>query len=136
MRRQGSGGLGGERRLRHLVDPVLQLRLGLGGSRGRLQHGRPDRDRGKGNPGADHQPEPLGSGVDVDVGVGRVRERGLEELLDAASHLPAWAVSHVDDGYLPTEELVETIRRVRRVGTIYTKDFTELAGARAVIITA
>ena len=62
--------------------------------------------------------------------------RHVEELLDAASHLPAWAVSHVDDGYLPTEELVESIGRLRRVGTVYTKDFTELTGARAVIITA
>ena len=62
--------------------------------------------------------------------------RHVEELLDAASHLPVWAVSHVDDGYLPTEELVETVGRLRRVGTVYTKDFTELTGARAVIVTA
>ncbi len=62
--------------------------------------------------------------------------RHVEELLDAASHLPAWAVAHVDDGYLPTEELVESIGRLRRVGTVYTKDFTELTGARAVIVTA
>jgi len=32
--------------------------------------------------------------------------------------------------------LIETIGRLRRVGTIYTKDFTELTGARAVIVTA
>jgi hypothetical protein len=62
--------------------------------------------------------------------------RHVEDLLDAASHLPAWAVSHVDDGYLPTEEIVETVGRLRRVGTVYTKDFTELTGARAVIVTA
>ena len=60
----------------------------------------------------------------------------VADLLDAAAHIPAWAVAYTDDGFLPTEELVETIRRLRRVGTIYTKDFTELAGARAVIITA
>ena len=62
--------------------------------------------------------------------------RHVEDLLDAASHLPAWAVAHVDDGYLPTEELVEAVGRLRRVGTVYTKDFTELTGARAVIVTA
>ena len=62
--------------------------------------------------------------------------RHVEDLLDAARHLPVWAVSHVDDGYLPTEELVESIGRLRRVGTVYTKDFTELTGARAVIVTA
>lgn len=62
--------------------------------------------------------------------------RHVEDLLDAAAHIPIWAIAHTDDGFLPTEELVERIRRLRRVGTIYTKDFTELAGARAVIITA
>ena len=60
----------------------------------------------------------------------------VADLLDAAAHVPAWAVAYTDDGFLPTEELVETIRRLRRVGTVYTKDFTELTGARAVIITA
>src|SRR5919206_320582 len=42
----------------------------------------------------------------------------------------------LEDAYLPTEELIETIGRLRRVGTVYTKDFTELTGARAVIVTA
>lgn len=62
--------------------------------------------------------------------------RHVQELLDAASHLSTWAVAYVDDGFLPTEELVEAVGRLRRVGTIYTKDFTELTGARAVIVTA
>jgi hypothetical protein len=62
--------------------------------------------------------------------------RYLEGLLDAASHIPAWAVANTEDGFLQTEELIETIRSLRRVGTVYTKDFTELAGARAVIVTA
>jgi hypothetical protein len=62
--------------------------------------------------------------------------RHVEDLLDAASHITSWAVAHADNGFLSTEELVETIRRLRRVGTIYTKDFTELVGARAVIVTA
>jgi hypothetical protein len=62
--------------------------------------------------------------------------RHVEDLLDAASNVPAWAVAYADDGFLPTEELVESISRLRRVSTVYTKDFTELTGARAVIITA
>jgi hypothetical protein len=62
--------------------------------------------------------------------------RHVEDLLDAASNFSFWAVAYIDDGYLPTEELVETIGRMRRVGTVYTKDFTELTGARAVIVTA
>jgi hypothetical protein len=60
----------------------------------------------------------------------------LEELLRAATHVGAWAVSHVDNGHLPAEELVEALRRHRKVDTVYTKDFSELAGARAVMITA
>jgi len=62
--------------------------------------------------------------------------RHVSELLSSATHVPAWAVAHADNGFLSTDELVETIRDLRRVGTIYTKDFTELNGARAVIITA
>ncbi len=62
--------------------------------------------------------------------------RHVEELLEAASKIPAWAIAHAENGSLPTDELVETVRRLRRVGTIYTKDFSELLGTRAVIITA
>lgn len=62
--------------------------------------------------------------------------RHVEELLAAASHIPTWAVAFAESGLVTTEEVVETVRRARRVGTIYTKDFTELMGARAAIITA
>ena len=62
--------------------------------------------------------------------------RHVTELLEAAAHIPAWAVVHAEDGFISTEEMVETVRRVRRVGTIYTKDFSELLGVRAAIITA
>ena len=50
--------------------------------------------------------------------------RHVEGLLDASSHLTAWAVAHVEDGFVSTDELVETIRHRRRVGTIYTKNST------------
>jgi hypothetical protein len=60
----------------------------------------------------------------------------LEELLSVASHLSKWAVAHVEDGFITTQELVECIGRVRKVETIYSKDFSELTGTRAVIITA
>ena len=62
--------------------------------------------------------------------------RHVEELLATAAHLPVWAVAHVENGFIPTEDLVETMRRVRKVGTIYSKDFSELMGVRASIITA
>lgn len=60
----------------------------------------------------------------------------VAELLDTATHIPAWAIAHVETGLVTTEELVETIRRIRKVETIYTKDFSELLSARAAIITA
>jgi hypothetical protein len=62
--------------------------------------------------------------------------RHVEELLDTASHIPTWAVAHAEDGFISTEDLVETMRRVRKVGTIYAKDFSELLGIRATIVTA
>lgn len=60
----------------------------------------------------------------------------LDELLNAAGRARTWAVSHVDNGRLPIEELIEALRRHRKVETVYTKDFSELTGARAVMITA
>ncbi len=62
--------------------------------------------------------------------------RHVEDLLNASTNFPACAVAHVENGLVSTDELVEIVRRTRRVGTIYTKDFSELTGARAVIITA
>jgi len=60
----------------------------------------------------------------------------IEDVLQAASHLPAWAIAHVEDHFISTQDVVETISRVRRVETIFTKDFSELTGTKAVIITA
>jgi len=62
--------------------------------------------------------------------------RHVEELLSSAAHIPTWAVAFSEDGLVNTEEMVETIRRARKVGTVYTKDFAELVGARAVVVTA
>ncbi len=60
----------------------------------------------------------------------------VEDLLATAAHVNTWAIAHTDTGLISTEELVETVRRLRKVETIYTKDFSELMGARAAIITA
>ena len=62
--------------------------------------------------------------------------RLVEDLLQTATHLPLWAIAHADNGFVSTNELVETIGRVRKVETIYSKDFSELMGIRASIITA
>jgi len=60
----------------------------------------------------------------------------VEDLLRTAAHLPAWAIAHTENGFITTDELVETISRVRKVDTIYTKDFSDLLGVRAAIVTA
>jgi hypothetical protein len=60
----------------------------------------------------------------------------LEETLRKASHINTWAVAHVETGFITTQDIVETIGRIRRVDTIYTKDFSELTGTKAVIVTA
>ncbi len=60
----------------------------------------------------------------------------VEELLATATHIRTWAIAHAEAGLVTTEEVVEAVRRVRKVETIYTKDFSELMGARASIITA
>lgn len=60
----------------------------------------------------------------------------LEQTLQRASHIADWAIAHVESGFIQTQDLVDTISGLRRVDTIYTKDFSELTGAKAVIITA
>lgn len=60
----------------------------------------------------------------------------LEDTLQTASNIKSWAIAHVEDGFISTQDIVETIGRIRRVDAIYTKDFSELTGTKAVIITA
>ena len=62
--------------------------------------------------------------------------RLLEETLRTASHIKTWAIAHVESGFISTQDVVEVIGRIRRVDTIYTKDFSELTGTKAVVITA
>ena len=62
--------------------------------------------------------------------------RLLQQTLETAKHIKSWAIAHVEDGFITTQEIVETIGKARRVDTIYTKDFSELTGTKAVIITA
>lgn len=62
--------------------------------------------------------------------------RLLDEMLRKASNIENWAIAHVETGFISTADLVETIGKIRRVDTVYTKDFSELTGAKAVIIIA
>ena len=89
--------------------------------------------------GADSEPESDGARSQRPAAPPVTRQQylsNLEELLAAAGRARTWAVSHVDNGHVPVDELVEVLRRHRKVETVYTKDFTELTGARAVMITA
>jgi hypothetical protein len=60
----------------------------------------------------------------------------VEDLLRTASHIPAWAIAHTENGFISTEELVEKIARVRKVSSIYSKDFSDMLGVRASLIVA
>jgi hypothetical protein len=60
----------------------------------------------------------------------------LEDLLHTGAHLPAWAIAHTENGFITTDELVDTISRVRKVNAVYSKDFSDLLGVRAAIVTA
>jgi hypothetical protein len=60
----------------------------------------------------------------------------VEDLLRTASHVPIWAVAHTENGFLSSDELVQTISRVRKVEAIYSKDFSDLLGVRGSIVTA
>jgi len=60
----------------------------------------------------------------------------IEDLMHTAAHLPQWAIEAVSDGFVSTDELVECVSNTRKIDAIYTKDFSELLGIKAVIITA
>ncbi len=60
----------------------------------------------------------------------------LNDLLKVAAHLPLWAIEATDGGFLSTDDLVECVNRVKKVDAIYSKDFSELLGTRAMILTA
>jgi hypothetical protein len=60
----------------------------------------------------------------------------VEDLLHTASHLPGWAIAQTENGFISTDELVDTVSRVRQVDAVYSKDFSDLLGVRAAIVTA
>lgn len=60
----------------------------------------------------------------------------VAETLRTASHIRLWAIAHSEDGFVSAQDVVEIVGRFRRVDTVFTKDFSELTGTKAVIITA
>ena len=60
----------------------------------------------------------------------------VEDLLRTASHIPNWAIAHTENGFISNDELVEKVSRVRKVRSIYSKDFSDMLGVRASLIVA
>lgn len=61
------------------------------------------------------------------------KERYLDlitQFLGHARSIPSWAISHTEDGFLATGELAARLGRLRRIETIYHKDFSEFVGGR------
>lgn len=60
----------------------------------------------------------------------------LASFLGSAGHIRKWAIAHVETGFVTAQDLVDTLNPIRKVEAVYTKDFSELTGTKAVIITA
>jgi hypothetical protein len=62
--------------------------------------------------------------------------RSIEETLSIASNIKHWAIEHSEPGLVSTQDIIDIVNKLRRVDKIYTKDFSELTGIKASIITA
>ena len=62
--------------------------------------------------------------------------RLISDLLDRSGHFKQWAICLIDSGFISPQEVAEIVGKHRAVSAIYTKDFSELTGKKAVIITA
>lgn len=60
----------------------------------------------------------------------------VEDILRTAAHIPQWAISHTENGFITGEELVESVAKIRRVSGVYSKDFSDLLGVRGCVVTA
>lgn len=60
----------------------------------------------------------------------------VASLLDRASHFDKWALSFIDNGFFTTSEITDFLANLRNVSAVYSKDFSEFAGHRAIIVTA
>ena len=60
----------------------------------------------------------------------------VEDLLRTSSHIPTWAIAHTENGFISNEELIDKVSRIRKVSTIYSKDFSDMLGVRASLLIA
>ena len=62
--------------------------------------------------------------------------RLIGDLLDRAGHFKQWAISLIDSGFISPQEVAEIVGKHRADGAIYTNDYSDQTGKKAVIITA
>ena len=60
----------------------------------------------------------------------------VEDLLQTAAHIPAWAIAHTENGFISNDDLTDIVSGIRKIDAVYTKDFSDLLGVRASIISA
>lgn len=58
----------------------------------------------------------------------------VSNFLLRAKHLPKWAISHTDDGFISAGEMAEVIRQFRKIEITYNKDFSDVVGGRNTFI--
>lgn len=60
----------------------------------------------------------------------------VEDLLQTAAHIPSWAIAHTENGFISSDELTDIVSGIRKIDAVFTKDFSDLLGVRASIISA
>ncbi len=60
----------------------------------------------------------------------------VEDLLQTAAHIPSWAIAHTENGFISGDELTEIVSGIRKIDAVYSKDFSDLLGVHASIISA
>ncbi|MCI0339368.1 MAG: hypothetical protein L0226_17485 [Acidobacteria bacterium] len=58
----------------------------------------------------------------------------ISNFLTRAAHIPKWAISHTEDGFISTAEIGDVIRQFRRIEVIYNKDFSDVVSGRNTFI--
>lgn len=58
----------------------------------------------------------------------------VSNFLGRAKHIPQWAISHTEDGFLTAAELGDVIKQYRRIDVTYNKDFSDLVGGKNTFI--
>lgn len=58
----------------------------------------------------------------------------IANFLSRAKHIPQWAISHTEDGFVSAAEIGDVIKQFRRIGVTYNKDFSDVVGGKNTFI--